>query len=247
MDGRGRARWSWILWAALPALAWAGPPYATDDPEPTDTGRLEVFVAAFASAEAGGSQGGGPQLQLNYGAARDLQLSVAPQLSFSAPSGGPLTYGLGDTQVGAKYRFLHEDGDRPQAAVFPQVVLPSGDAKRGLGAGAAQVLLPLWLQKSWGPWTSFGGGGYWINPGPGNQNWTFVGACLQRDLAERWTLGAELFFHSAAQVDDADGLGSNLGLEWHLDPDDSLMVSGGRDLGWGNTTFTGFAAYRMIL
>jgi hypothetical protein len=235
------------LLAVLPAWAWAGPPYETDDPEPADLGRLEVFVAAFASAEPGGSIGGGPQLQLNYGAAKDLQLSVAPQLSYSAPGAGPATYGLGDTQVGAKFRFLREDDHCPQAAIFPQVVLPSGDAKRGLGAGAAQVLLPLWLQKSWGPWTSFGGGGYWINPGAGNRNWTFLGAALLRDLGESVTVGMEWFYHSAAKVDDIDGLGSNLGLEWNFGPDRSLVFSAGRDLVWGNTTFTGFAAYRLVI
>ncbi|HXC63754.1 MAG TPA: transporter, partial [bacterium] len=148
--------------AAVPVLAWAGPPFETDDPEPTDPGRLEIFLAAFAATEPSGSAGGGPQLQLNYGAAKDLQLSMAPQFSFSAPGPGPATYGLGDMQLGAKIRFLHEESSCPQAAVFPQVVLPSGDAKRGLGSGVVQVLLPLWLQKSWGPWTSFGGGGYWI-------------------------------------------------------------------------------------
>jgi hypothetical protein len=243
----GRRPWIVAILAMIPAFAWAGPPYETDDPEPTDLGRLEVFVAAYGSAEASGSSGGGPQLQLNYGAAKDLQLSVAPQLSFSAPGAGPTTYGLGDTQVGAKFRFVHEDAGCPQAAVFPQVVLPSGDAGRGLGAGAAQVLLPLWLQKSWGPWTSFGGGGYWINPGAGNRNWTFAGACLERDLGGHWTAGAELFFHSAAQVDDVDGMGSNVGLEWHLDPDHSLMLSAGRDLAWGSTLFTGFAAYQVVL
>jgi hypothetical protein len=237
----------WTVCSMLSAFAYAGPPYQTDDPEPTDLGRVEVIVAAFSNAEAGGEQGGGPQLQLNFGAARDLQLSVVGQLSFSAPGRGPASYGLGDSQLGAKFRFLHEDGACPEAAVFPQVVLPTGDSTRGLGAGQAQWLLPLWLEKSWGPWSCSGGGGYWINPGPGNKNWTFIGAVLNRDVSESVTVGGELFFHSAAQVDDVDGLGSNLGLQWHLSKDQMVMVSSGRDLVGGSMTFTGFAAYQRVL
>ena len=238
---------AWALAWLLPSFLAAGPPYETDDPEPTETGRLELIVAATAGAEAGKSLGTLPQVQLNYGAAKDLQVSLTPQLSYFAPSGGPATYGLGDTTLGVKYRFLHEDGGLPQAAVYPQVVLPTGNADRGLGAGQAQVLLPLWLQRSWGPWTSFGGGGYWINPGVGNQNWTFLGAALQRDFGEALSLGGELFYHSAAQVDDADGLGANLALIWQVGKDDHLMLSAGRDLGWGTSTFTGFAAYQTLL
>jgi hypothetical protein len=225
----------------------AGPPYATDDPEPVEPGHVEIFVAALASAEAGDATGAAPQLQVNYGAVQDVQLSVAPQLSFSRPGPGPTTYGWGDTQAGVKFRFLHEDGARPQAAVFPQVTLPSGDAGRGLGSGAVQWLLPLWLQKSWGPWTSFGGGGYWFNPGAGQRNWTFIGAALQRDIGERWSLGGELFFHSAAQVDDVDGLGANAAFLWHCTPQENLVFSAGRDLVWGRTTFTGFGALQVVL
>jgi hypothetical protein len=236
-----------VFLCAMASVAWAGPPYQTDDPEPAETGRWELFLAAYAGAEAGGSLGGGPQLELNYGVAPDWQLSAAPQLSWSLPGGGGGTYGLGDTQLGVKYRFLHE-GDRcPQAAFYPQVVLPSGDADRGLGAGRAQLFLPLWFQKSWGAWTNFGGGGYWFDRGAGQKDWVFIGDALQRDLGERFSVGGELFFHSAAQEDDADGLGANLAVLYHLGKDDHLVCSAGRDMGIGNTTFTGYLAYQKIL
>ena len=166
--------------------------------------------------------------------------------SVRALDGVSLTMAPGDTTVGAKYRFLSEGGARPQAAFYPQVVLPTGDEQKELGNGRAQLFLPLWLQKSWGPWTSFGGGGTWINPGTGNQNWTFVGAALQRDLGERFSVGGELFFHSAAQVGDVNGLGSNLAFLYHLGPDDHLLFSAGRDL-VGRTTFAGYAAYQKVL
>jgi len=73
-----------------------------------------------------------------------------------------MQYGYGDTPISFKYRFIQEDskGWRPQAAVFPQVNLPTGDEDRGLGVGHVQVLLPMWFQKSFGDWTIDGGGGF---------------------------------------------------------------------------------------
>ena len=239
-----------LLLAALfmgPASLWAGPPYQTDDPEPTELGHLEVIVAATTTFTEAGKQAGFPQLQLNYGAVPDVQLSYSGQLSFSAPTDGPVTAGLGDTSLSVKYRFLHESDGLPQAAVFPQVVLPSGDPSRGLGAGQAQYLLPLWLQKSWGPWTAFGGGGYWINRMEGGKDWTFLGAALQRDLGEALSVGAELLYHSSAQVDDVDGTGLGLDMLWHLNKDHSLVFSGGRDLIGGSVNFNGFAGYQMVI
>ena len=49
--------------------------------------------------------------------------------------------------------------------------------------------MPLWLQKSVGPWTSYGGGGYWFNPGAGNRSYAYVGWQMQRHLSELATLG----------------------------------------------------------
>jgi len=225
----------------------AGPPYQTDDPEPPEPGQWELYCSAYSFAEARNSEGGAPQLEFNYGAAEDLQLSVSPQMAFFRPNTGPGAWGLGDTELGVKYRFLHEGESQPQAAFYPQIVLPSGDARQGLGNGRAQAFIPLWFQKSWGPWTSFGGGGYWINPGLGNENWTFIGAALQRDFGDHVSLGAELFFHSAAQTDDVDGLGSNLAFLYHFTPRDSLVFSAGRDIFVGDTTFTGYAGYQKLL
>jgi hypothetical protein len=42
--------------------------------------------------------------------------------------------------------------------------VPTGNAERGLGTGHTHGFMPLWLQKSFGKWLTYGGG-YWINPG----------------------------------------------------------------------------------
>ena len=37
--------------------------------------------------------------------------------------------------------------------------LPTGSATKGLGVGKTWYKVPLWAQKSFGPWTTYGGGG----------------------------------------------------------------------------------------
>jgi hypothetical protein len=76
---------------------------------------------------------------------------------------------------------------------FPQLECPTGDADRGLGNGRLWVKLPLWIQKSWGPWTTFGGGGYAINRATGHRDFGFGGWVLQRDITDKLTLGGELY------------------------------------------------------
>ena len=73
---------------------------------------------------------------------------------------------------------------------------PSGSAARGLGVGKVWYKVPIWIQKSFGPWTTYGGGGETVfNNVPGYRNYPFAGALLQRDFGNKWTLGSEAFYH----------------------------------------------------
>ena len=54
-------RWAVALCAAVlaaPATAWAGPPFLTDDPEPTDTGHWEIYAPAVDAAGTGSAYEG---------------------------------------------------------------------------------------------------------------------------------------------------------------------------------------------
>jgi hypothetical protein len=150
--------------------AWAGPPYITDVPEPPEPGHWEIFLAGLSEATPQAGILTLPQFDINYGAVKDLQATVTIDFvdAMSPKALGP--YGLSDTTFGLKYRFLHESQVVPEAAFFPQIILPSGNAAEGLGEGVTQVLLPLWFQKNWQGMESFWGGGYALNPGPGTLN-----------------------------------------------------------------------------
>ena len=45
---------------------------------------------------------------------------------------------------------------------FNMIEAPTGNADRGLGVGATWYRLPVWMQKDWNHWTTYGGGGFQV-------------------------------------------------------------------------------------
>ncbi|MGB8365565.1 MAG: hypothetical protein ACLQUZ_14250 [Rhizomicrobium sp.] len=216
------------LATARPALA--GPPFITDDPEPVDLGHWEVYAFSAGASGRGDTTGLGPSIEVNYGAAPGLQLHIIGGLSYDDRPGGHLNVGMGDTELGAKLRFVNpgEDDWYPQVGIFPLVEVPTGDAKRGLGAGEWQEFLPLWVQKDFGKWTTYGGGGYWINPGPGNQNYWFFGWLLQCQVTDDFALGAEVFHQTSSMIGRSASSGFNVGGIYDFTEHYHLLFSSGR-------------------
>ena len=80
---------------AMPGAAWAGPPYVTDDPQPTDLGHWEIY--AFGAAEgAHGSWDGAAGLDLNYGGLPGVQLTEMPNCEHCCGFGGTFSVKYGD-------------------------------------------------------------------------------------------------------------------------------------------------------
>jgi len=173
----------------------AGPPFLTDDPQPLDPGHWKINNYAAATLARGASTAAAPGIDANYGAGENVQLHMLGQAAFAQWSGVTPQFGAGDTELGVKYRFLsaRENDWWPQIAIYPTVAFPIGNANRGLGSGATHAFLPVWVQKDFGKWTTYGGGGYWINPGAGNQNYWFAGWVVQYQLTETLALGGEIF------------------------------------------------------
>lgn len=176
----------------------AGPPFLTDDPEPTDTGHWEIYAPLIDSAGRGADFGGSAGVEMNYGAAPNLQLTLALPTAYAHDAGG-WHWGTGDVEFGAKYRFYHDETAGLSIAVFPSMTLPTGS--NGMSAGKVTAFLPVWAQKDVGPWSVFGGGGYAINPGAGNHDYWTGGVALTRKISSRLLLGIE----ADQQGADTDG------------------------------------------
>ncbi len=186
-----------LLLCLSTVLAWAGPPFQTDDPEPVPFRQYEAYAFSTWDRAPDSTVIQAPAFEFNVGAAPNLQLHVIVPATYASSTGAPSAYGLGDIEVGAKYRFIQEKNGHPQVGTFPLIELPSGDSSRGLGNGQVWARLPLWIQKSSGPWTTYGGLGYNLNTAPGMNSAPYGGWLVQRDLNKRWTLGGEIYGQGA--------------------------------------------------
>ena len=214
---------------AFVATAHAGPPFLTDDPEPVERGHAEVNLIAQGSRTSGG-RGGSVAAELNLGCARETQCHVALPVATERPTGGPSRTGLGDVELGAKFRCLDLPDAGWSAAVYPTVFLPTGDASRGLGNGRAQWLLPLWVQRSVGAWNFDVGTALLVNPAPGARDSWYAGLLAQRSFGEHLSLGAEVFHRGSPALGERASSGFNVGAIVNVADHQNVLLSLGRGL-----------------
>ena len=181
------------LIAAPLSAARAGPPFATDDPEPTEYGHYEIYLYSQGTWNGDSQAGTAVGLEVNYGALPNVQISAALPVGFNAPDEAGPRFGIADAKFGVKYRFIQEDSDgwRPQVSFYPSIEAALGNSSATGSDHAAHVFLPLWAQKSFGSWTTFGGGGYRINGGrDGRDSWFAGWALVKRQPGMRTTTPA---------------------------------------------------------
>ncbi len=206
---------------AVPFAASAGPPYVTDDPQPTDTGHWEIYNFVTAT-QTPGDLGGEAGFDLNYGAAKNLQLTAVIPAAFENDN----RFGSGAVELAAKYKFISQSAGSwlPDVAFFPRVFLPTGakfDPER------PGLFLPIWAEKDFGPWSVFGGGGWQLNPGAGERNFWQSGLVVSRSFGDRFSLGVEAFHQTAQDFASRDFTGVNVGATYKLSRHWTLMASGG--------------------
>src|SRR6202789_3128079 len=106
-----------------------GRPFSTDDPEPVDYQHWEFYVASMDSKLGGDWSGTAPHFEINYGVIPDVQLHLITPLAYDVPPAGSAHYGLGDIELGVKYRFIHQTNNLPDMAIFPLLEVPDGGAR----------------------------------------------------------------------------------------------------------------------
>lgn len=187
----GRTWVSLSLFVALFATpAVAGPPYATDDPDPTDPNGIEAYV--FTDGDWSHGYDGAMGVEANYGAAPDVQLSVGLPLAVMT---NPLTVGRDNVELSAKWRFAEGKKAGWSVATFPGVTLPTAKGARGV-----EVLLPVWAGWRKGDVAVFGGGGRVLTTVPGTRDHWVAAIAATRQFG-RANFGIETTHEGAAEVD----------------------------------------------
>lgn len=213
---------------ALPsAAAMAGPPYVSDDPEPTDYQRYEIYLFTNGTKARDGLSGAAG-IDFNYGARPDLQLTAVLPLAYASPAGAGTTAGLGNIELAAKYRFLHQEQIGLDVAVFPRVFLPSIAPR--VGANHPSLLLPLWLERDWAGWSTFGGGGCEINRGQGAKDFCLAGWALVRQVLPNLRIGAEIVHQTPDARGGRPSTGIGFGVQYDIADNYHLLAYAGPGL-----------------
>ncbi len=240
-----RMAWLVILVGLSCTRMAAGPPFITDDPEPVEYRHWEFYVASEQQFEGSDLDATLPHVEVNYGAVPEVQLHLVAPMGYTR-GGGESRYGYSATEVGVKVRFLDETERSPQVGVFPLAEVPIGGYAMERADRNVQVFLPAWCQKSWGNATTYGGGGFWYNPGVGKKNWLFAGWELQYNFSRALTIGGEAYYQTPDAADANAVVGIGAGGYFNMGEQNHILFSFGRHLA-GDQAFTGYVGFLLTI
>jgi len=80
------------------------------------------------------------------------------------------------------------------------------------------------------PWTIYGGGGYFLNPGGGNRNYWFSAVVVERKINDRLHLGFELYHQTSNERGTPNSTGYNAGGSYSLTEHSRLLMAIGSGL-----------------
>jgi len=134
--------------SAAPTLAQGGPPLITEDPGTPGAGNWEINIASVVEQTETEQVIKAPLLDINYGLGERIQLKYEIPWVFRDPDSAESVNGLGNSEVGVKYRFLNYDDDGLSMSVYPQYSFhnPTSSDERGL-VGDPELLLPMQVAR----------------------------------------------------------------------------------------------------
>lgn len=129
------------------ALAQGGPPLITDDPDTPGPGHWEINLAGVVEKSRPDRRLEAPLADINYGVGPRIQLKFEVPWLNVRETGKPVQAGLGNSNVGVKWRFLGQEGQRIAWATYPQAEVNTGRvmAEKGFVNEGSQFLLPTEL------------------------------------------------------------------------------------------------------
>src|SRR6185437_7546740 len=190
--------------------------------------------------------GTAPHIEINYGAVPNIQIHVIAPLSFYSENRSKTNYGYGDSEFGIKYRFVNKDSSRFQIGTFPLIEIPTGNPSENIGNGKPQFYIPIWIQYSFGKWTTYGGAGYWINQGSGNRNYTFIGWQAQCQIFKKASIGGEIYYLTPNQIGGNSDLRFRVGSVLDFNEHNHLLISIGRSI-VGDTKLLWYLGYQVTV
>ncbi|MBA3726197.1 MAG: hypothetical protein H0W86_07020 [Armatimonadetes bacterium] len=178
------------IFAGGAAMAQGGPPMITDDTETVPKGHWEINTAWTIERGADALLYGAPLLDINYGTSKNTQLKVEIPWLVLHPNGQHAISGLGNTNIGVRWRFRDEDNKhRVAISMYPQIEInnPTSSVRRGLVDQGPEFLIPLQWQTVLGRFAIGGDLGYRFRRGPAEVIYGLIVGTELSDVVEVMT------------------------------------------------------------
>jgi len=213
---------------STPVFAQGGPPYYTNDPGTPGNLQWEINLGYMPFLYPDSSITHTPDVDINFGVGDRIQLTYENAwLRVDNPS--PVKYGLGQDQLGVKWRFYENKDSGFALSIFPQLSInnPNHSAGRGITPKGASLILPIEFTKKLGSIDINWEGGYnLVHKGP--DGW-LAGLVVGHELTGRLELDAEFYstgtFHPIKSQETLEG-----GLRYKIHPPFILLIMAGRGL-----------------
>ncbi len=219
-----------LLLTAAPALrAMGSPPLLTDDPGTPGDKHWEINLGLSTEKRPGATGAELPLIDINYGIGDRIQLKYEiPYLSVHE-DGSPPAAGLGNSELGVKWRFFDAGEKGPAASVYPQIEFNnpgSHSDDKGLVEHGTAFKLPFQFEQEVNGFTLVTQAGREFRSRGGS--W-FYGVSLGHPLADKIEVAVELAGGGNAGLHRTQ-LAANIGFMFELSEKTSFMFSAGREL-----------------
>jgi hypothetical protein len=139
--------------AAGSAFAQGGPPFYTNDPGTPGNLNWEINLGYMPFFYSHQSVSHTPDLDINFGVGNRIQLTYENAwLRVQNPSSAT-EFGLGQSNLGVKWRFYDAGESGLNISVFPQLFVnnPDDAVRRGITPASDTLLLPFEFTRRFGP------------------------------------------------------------------------------------------------
>ncbi|MGA7756120.1 MAG: hypothetical protein WCB05_25055 [Candidatus Sulfotelmatobacter sp.] len=182
-----------IVFSSIIARAQGGPPYYTNDPGTPGNKNWEINLGYMPFFFTGQSISHTPDVDINFGWGDRIQLTYEDAWLRVQNHPVPVRYGMGQDQLGVKWRFYDSGEEGMAFSVFPQLSLnnPNHAVERGITPPGASLILPVEFTKKFGPIDVNVEAGYnFVHLGP--DGW-LTGLVVGHDLTKKLEVDAEFY------------------------------------------------------
>ena len=212
------------------------PPLITDDTETPGSANWEVNLVVSSMLSHNQRRFDAPLIDVNYGIGERVQLAYevpyAIERGIKHPvSGGRTTTterGVGDSQIGFKYRFYDDEARGLSFAVYPKIHVRTPGGRRTLSEGGTSFILPLLLTKEFARASISANLGVERSTEDDRTDY-FASFGIGTRVTDRTAVLAEVAGEGLLQP-DARHYMVDIGLRRKLDDKQVLLASIGRDL-----------------